>query len=494
MKVDSTTTMAGDAIFTVLDVSAVIQRLRVKELAEREALDKRPPEHATDLDVNERGIVTYYENAVAAERGRVQEKLEDVARQLKSRRNDVKPARDQAELARITAHMQEEHAALCQEESVALRLLRLEQERCLRYLRHFKSVNNLRQRDADYPESMIYHFAIVATIALAEWIALSSFYANGSDFGLLGGVLIAGTFSIVNLLLMVIAGFCFRYLNAPAEPLRGVYLTVAGVCCVFFLFITFIAAHYRVAVERQAAARLAEGDMVAGSDEFRVTQAAWESFLANPIGLSDAWAWIVVVFAITFGLFALYKGYTADDPFPGYKKMELAARRAAAEYADRAAAARSAQAALFDAARADLMKITANAKHTAEAFDKDIAAADSAMRAFEMFVDHAERNCNHVVSAYRQFNRYVAAAPRPKYFERPVALSSSLRTPLKDIDSELRFVQGQLHKDSEELDKRFTERSEALQYICSACAQRFEDLVKQIERDIQEEVAREPNS
>ena len=493
MTSDSSTVVPGYASAALLDATEVIARLDVKQAAEEAGKEGRPPEQATDLDVNERRVVVYYENVVDAERGRALEALDELERKLKASRNDIKPGRDLAELARITSSMQENHDRLCAEQGAELRTMRLEQERCLRDLRYFRSVNDLKGRQADYPESTVYHFSWVAAIALIEWISLSSFYANGSDFGLLGGVLIAGTFSVVNLVLMVVAGYCFRYINAPRDPLQRVYVSVAALCCVFFLFITFIAAHYRVAVERLAAARLAGGDASTEADQFRATQDAWQNFLANPVGLGDAWAWLVVIFAITFGLFALYKGFTSDDPFPGYRKVDQDAKRAAADYADKAAATRSAQSAVFDTARADLKRVTANAKLTIETFDKGIVAIDARIRSFEQFVDVAERNCNHVVMAYRQFNRYVVASPRPQYFDRPVVLDAGLKAPLPDIDAELREAQQQHHKESEELDKRFTERSVALQAICNVCIKKLEDMVAKIERDIAEEMAREPH-
>ena len=52
---------------------------------------------------------------------------------------------------------------------------------------------------AEYPESQIYHWAIVGAMVLTESIANSYFFAKGSDLGLVGGILQAMPISIVNI-------------------------------------------------------------------------------------------------------------------------------------------------------------------------------------------------------------------------------------------------------------------------------------------------------
>ncbi|MDC1214033.1 hypothetical protein N8000_06125 [Rhodospirillales bacterium] len=52
---------------------------------------------------------------------------------------------------------------------------------------------------AEYPESQIYHLAIVGAMVLTESIANSYFFAKVSDLGLVGGILQAMPISIVNI-------------------------------------------------------------------------------------------------------------------------------------------------------------------------------------------------------------------------------------------------------------------------------------------------------
>ena len=57
---------------------------------------------------------------------------------------------------------------------------------------------------------------------------------------------------------------------------------------------------------------------------------AWQRFAGNPVGFDAVFSWILVVLAVVFGIFASYKGYRVDDPYPGYGQLdrELNARRA----------------------------------------------------------------------------------------------------------------------------------------------------------------------
>ena len=93
----------------------------------------------------------------------------------------------------------------------------------------------------------VLHFAVVAALALVEWVSLSTFYAEGSDFGLLGGVLIAMALSVVNISLAVLSGNLLRYVNHQSVRRRWLALSSAAFLYACFALVTLAAAHYRVA-------------------------------------------------------------------------------------------------------------------------------------------------------------------------------------------------------------------------------------------------------
>src|SRR5690348_2827040 len=131
--------------------------------------------------------------------------------------------------------------------STALYQAKESEARALKHLRWFQQKHGLHYRAASYPQSQFYHFAIVAALALVEWVSLAAFYAEGSDFGLLGGVLIAMTLSIVNVSLAILSGSLLRYVNHRSPRRKGLALTGVAVLYTCFLLVTLASAHYRVA-------------------------------------------------------------------------------------------------------------------------------------------------------------------------------------------------------------------------------------------------------
>jgi hypothetical protein len=72
-------------------------------------------------------------------------------------------------------------------------------------LESFKSSNGLR-RSAIYPDSNILTVALLVTMVIIESAFNSSFFAAGSDLGLLGGIIEAGLISIINVSFGVFLG------------------------------------------------------------------------------------------------------------------------------------------------------------------------------------------------------------------------------------------------------------------------------------------------
>ena len=250
---------------------------------------------------------------------------------------DVKQTRDA--FARLLTPVEPGLEKLRSDHTTVLYQAKENEARAVKHLRWFQQKHGLHYRAASYPGSQLYHFAIVAGLALVEWMSLAAFYAEGSDFGLLGGVLIAMTLSIVNISLAILAGGLVRYVNHRSGRRKALALTAVALLYAGFLLVTLAAAHYRVAtgdiaqsqpeVSAPAGAPLPP-QVAADFDQWRAARLAWQRFARNPVGFEDVFSWILVVLAGVFGIFASYKGYRIDDPYPGYGELdrELNARRA----------------------------------------------------------------------------------------------------------------------------------------------------------------------
>src|SRR5207244_7767501 len=102
-------------------------------------------------------------------------------RQATAAKIDVEQTRDS--FARLLSPVEPSLETLKSDRSTALYQAKENEARALKHLRWFQQKHGLHYRAASYPQSQFYHFAIVAALALVEWVALAAFYAEGSDFG-----------------------------------------------------------------------------------------------------------------------------------------------------------------------------------------------------------------------------------------------------------------------------------------------------------------------
>ncbi|PWE17447.1 hypothetical protein DDZ18_07135 [Marinicauda salina] len=189
----------------------------------------------------------------------------------------------------------------------------------------FRKDNKL-TRVAQYPDSNIMHFSILAGLVLFEGLANAYFFSKGSDLGLLGGWIQAITVAFTNVIAsFFLIGFLgLRFLQNPTRPFSFAAAAV-GVPIVVVLigFLNFSAGHYRDLLELNAAT-LALGDTdVTGEILAPVTRAL--SF--QPFETLEAL--LLFILGITFAAIAAFKGATFDDRTVGYGAAQRRAKRSA---------------------------------------------------------------------------------------------------------------------------------------------------------------------
>ena len=192
------------------------------------------------------------------------------------------------------------------------------------HLNHFKQENRL-MRKARTLDSRFLAFSLVVLVAVVEGVVNSFFFSLASDFGLLGGFFQAFFVSVVNIGFALLAGFFSLREMAHIKPLRklagavSLFLSLAVVAA-----INLTAAQYRGLLEQGAEnpERLAAERLLAA--DFAGALNSLNSVLLILIGLMCA-------------IFALWKGFRLDDPYPGYgdaqREVDLA-REKLLDYAD----------------------------------------------------------------------------------------------------------------------------------------------------------------
>jgi hypothetical protein len=331
-----------------------------------------------------------------------------------------------------------------------------------------------------------------------EWVSLAAFYAEGSDFGLLGGVLIAMTLSIVNVSLAILAGNLLRYVNHRSFRRKALALTGVAFLYTCFLLVTVAAAHYRVATNDIAQAQPAVSapatpalPVPADLDQWRAARLAWQRFAHNPFGFDDVFSWILVVLAVIFGIFASYKGYRIDDPYPGYGELdrELNAKRASYEAAKVDYCRRVDR--VFDRILEEQGQLLSDVKSNIDVYQQLISRSSDQRRTFMHEAAEIQDACNILLKRYRQTNARARNSPAPFYFNNSFTFDGRLVGPPEAIsESEER-----LSRSYESAMKEFSEiarhNDATVQNLRTAEIRRRDYHFNKLERDIREKLIRE---
>jgi hypothetical protein len=481
-------------------VETARRKLRVDRKAADAGRKDNPKTASTSLDANESEICAYFSGLARQRReacevtlGRLQ-----LDRKATSGRIDLQQTKNA--FARLLTAIEPTLEKLRSDYSTALAQAKENEGRAVKHLRWFQQTHGLHYRAATYPESQVYHFAIVAALALVEWVALASFYAEGSDFGLLGGVLIAMALSVVNISLAIVSGNLLRYVNHRSTGRRLLALTGAAVLYAAFALVTLGAAHYRVATNDVAhtqptvsapGAQALPPSLAGDVDQWRAARLAWQRFAANPVGFDDVFSWILVVLAVVFGIFASYKGYRIDDPYPGYGELDREVKRQRAAYeATKAEYGRQVDQ-VFDRTFQEQAHLLSEVKSNIEYYQQLVTRTEDERRTFIRGAAELQDACNIVLKRYRQANQRVRESPAPTYFNDTVTFGFPLTKPPAGVAESDEWLARSYESAIKEFSEIARQNDAALQNLRTADIRRREYYFSKLEKDTKEKLVRE---
>ncbi|MCB1883086.1 MAG: hypothetical protein KDG89_03665 [Geminicoccaceae bacterium] len=173
-----------------------------------------------------------------------------------------------------------------------------------RELREFRRAHGLR-RPGRRPESRLLNWGILLMLAVAEIVFNTYFFGEGSEFGLVGGLIAglavtAGNIGVCFVLGRLVVPFVghrrigHRLWAWPAAAL------LAGLVVGFHL----VVGHFR--------------DITNTVSPEEAGALAWPAFLAAPAGFSDFYAWMLFCVGLVAAVVATVDAFRMDDPYPGY--------------------------------------------------------------------------------------------------------------------------------------------------------------------------------
>ena len=177
----------------------------------------------------------------------------------------------------------------------------------LNALLRFRKINKI-ETAANYPKSKILFWGLLFIVLILESMANAYFYAQGSDLGLLGGVLQAFLVSLANVVISFGIGFIlFRYTNHISKFKK--IIAWVGIILSFFIisFLHLMAAHYR--------------EILLKYPDDNIKNVIQETY-NNPFNLSDFDSFILIIIGYFITILVVFKSYHYDDRYPHHGKME----------------------------------------------------------------------------------------------------------------------------------------------------------------------------
>ena len=246
-------------------------------------------------------------------------------------------------------------------------------------------------------------FGLLFVLIAFESVLNGFFFAKGSAFGLIGGVGTAIGISATNVIFAFLLGLGpARSINRKNILIRafGFAVTLAGLIALVALHA--FAAHFR--------------DATALVGEDRALKKAIEGLMEAPWAIANLNSGYLFGLGLIFGLGAFWKGYTFDDPYPGYGARYRRVENAREAYSDE-------HKFLFDdleqekedtvrRLREGITRIPLFPQHAAEVRAQR-AALIQKFRAYESSVEFA---ANQLLQIYRGANQSSRTTPTPAHF------------------------------------------------------------------------------
>lgn len=296
----------------------------------------------------------------------------------------------------------------------------------------FKKQNKLR-RMHHYPDSQYSTYAFFIIAIIIESALNGVFFAEGSEAGLVGGVGTALVIAFFNVSIGGIIGvFSLRFKNHCKQwkMLLGWGGVVIGTV-VSFVF-NLLVAHYRTAMTL---------------DPDNAASKTIETFREGILSISDVQSWFLFLLGFIFYLGAVYKGYKADDAYPGYGALARKRDKQHGYLSDDKSSADD----IIQEAHEDFSEKLKGCYEKIKLKSKEVNDSASGFEQqktiLESYHRHLEKALRYIITRYRDVNIANRSSDKPVIFNKPINATLDYKELAFDYQSKL----DELHEDRERL-------------------------------------------
>ena len=177
---------------------------------------------------------------------------------------------------------------------------------------------------------------------------------------------------------------------------------------------------------------------------------AYETFTANPFGVADVEAWVLVIMGIMIGLFAFVKAYKSDDPYPRYGDVQREYFALRSKLEGTVGEMQESVTHTIDIAMAQVRTLPSDLKTEHRKLMGLLQDAASVPGRLTSHLDDLQDVCNQLLRQYRAENLKIRQTKEPVYFLEIHTFDDDLDLGDLSIESEREYAD-KLGEDIEDL-------------------------------------------
>jgi uncharacterized membrane protein YvlD (DUF360 family) len=407
--------LPGIPAFPQLDVDQIARELRLDERAEKAAMGGQPAADADGPDSAELDIL-----------GKLQGYATKACDQYLALRDQCE---SRVQRAAVTPDLQVQIEAAAANALADFKAEILHDQNQLHHLlrsvasredefREFRERHCLKRLPKTISQGeRVFGFLLLLVFVLLESILNGMFFAEGSEAGLIGGVVQALVLSVLNVgiaALYAVYGLPLLFHRRGSIKFLGALVTIVFAC--WLVGLNLAIGHFRDLFIAGA------GSVQMGELLTRLTTA--------PLLLSDAKSFILVLLGTVLGVLATIDVAATRDLYPGYGTMGRERQKAIDQYAEENARSLAAMMRLRDQTAEDLSSAIEVIRGSQFQMQEGIECRTRLHHSFKAYLDHLSVMHERLVQRYRECNRRVRRGEAPAYFRMPPARPSFLEPPM----------------------------------------------------------------
>jgi len=388
------------ADFRLMTNGEIDQILRISSAAKQAAMEEKPDSNSMNLDETERGIISYCEREVQKANDLVYDKF-SVFKQLMTKVTKAIASIESLKLIHET--FRGDYQYNIRKNSSESKIIQQEFNLAKKDLYSFKTEHKIIRQEQSSTKPLL-NWAIVLVIVFAESILNASFFAKGSELGLLGGVVQAFVIVMINVLVANLVVLLIRrrnlITNSGIEKLG--YTLLSGILVIATVCFHFLVGHYRDALRIDFENAYA----------FSVL-----NFSSSPFVLIDFESYILVVMGFLFFIVLIIDLYKLKDPYPGYGEITQKFNKIKEEYDSLNFILLDDESKMIKDINNKIELLKIEATETYEEI-QDIHIAKQKLE--NKYTEHLSSIKNLAITAvqsYRSMNSDMRTTPKPAYFD-----------------------------------------------------------------------------